>query len=115
MSSTFQAPAILTRIAVTADGGLTLGFHTNELTPEEKLTAMNFHQRFGWLLFKESQYADSDVPSKDPPSDEGKTPSQRLRAALFVLWSQRGSKGDFEAFYRDQLNAAIERVKRLLD
>jgi len=114
-TSTFQAPAILTRISVTADGGLTLGFHTNELTPEEKLTAMNFHQQFGWVLFRQNQFEATDVPDVDAPTDEEKTPSQRLRGALFVLWESQGSKGTFREFYEKHMEQAINRVKKLLD
>jgi hypothetical protein len=114
-SKTFQAPAILSRIGFTKDGGLSLGFHTNELTAADKVIASEYMGKFGWLLFKESQYTESDVPTDDPPSDEDKTPSQRLRAVLYVLWQQKDSKESFELFYRDQLERAISRVKRLLD
>lgn len=96
------------------DGGLSLGFATNELKSEEKIMASEFHQKFGWLLFKESEFSDADIPDTDAP-DETKTPSQRLRAALYVLWKSRGSNGDFQDFYTKNLEQAIERVKRLLD
>src|SRR6476659_2913008 len=112
----FQAPAILSRIGFTKDGGLSLGFHTNELTAADKVIASEYMGKFGWLLFKESQYTESDVPAEDPPSDEDKTPSQRLRSVLYILFQQKGKPGEnFEAFYRLNLEKAIERVKRLLD
>jgi len=113
-SSTFQAPAILTRIAYTKDGGLSIGFSTNELSDEDKVIAARYHGKFGFLLFKENQFKEEEIPDTDA-TDETKSPSQRLRAALFVMWKQRGSKGDFEVFYRQQMEAAIDRVKRLLD
>jgi|SRR5689334_19434393 len=111
----FQAPAILTGVRATNDNGLALSFRTNELSTEEKVTAMQFHQKFGWILFRENQFADADVPQEDAASDEDKTPSQRLRAVLYVLWQQKGSKESFELFYRENLEKAISRVKRLLD
>jgi hypothetical protein len=114
MSAVFQAPAILTRIAYLKDGGLSLGFSTQELNPEDKLTAGKFYQTFGWVLFKENQFTEADVPDSDA-SDESKSPAQRLRGTLFVLWKQRGKKGDFEIFYRANMEQAIERVKKLLD
>ena len=44
-----------------------------------------------------------------------KTPSQRLRAVLFILWKQAaGGTGDFEDFYRRQLDDIIESVKARL-
>lgn len=113
-SSIFQAPAILTRISYTKDRGLSLGFHTNELSDEDKIIAARYHGCFGFLLFKQNQFTEEEIPAGDA-TDEGKSPSQRLRSVLFVLWKQRGATGDFEGFYRDQLEAAINRVKRLLD
>lgn len=114
MSNTFQAPAILTRASVTKDGGLSLGFHTNELSVEDKVIALSYFQKFGWILFKESEFEEKDIPQVDA-TDESKSPSQRLRAVLFILWKQEGEKGDFEVFYRANMEKAINRVKRFLD
>ena len=114
MSEVFQAPAILNSIAYTKDGGLRLGFVTNELGNEEKIIAGTFYAKFGYVCFKENQFKESEIPASDA-TDESKSPAQRLRATLFVLWKQRGNKGDFEAFYRENLEKAIDRVKRLLD
>lgn len=114
MTKTFQAPATLTSVAFTADGGLRLTFHTQELTAEEKVIASQYHQQFGWLLFKANEFSTEDIP-KDEASDEGKSPSQRLRAVLFVAWQQRGAKGDFESYYRRQMQRITDRVKEALD
>lgn len=115
MKNVFQAPAILTRIAYLKDGGLSLGFSTNELTDEEKVIASRFHSKFGYVLFKENQFTDKDVP-KVEATDEAKSPSQRLRAALFVYWKQRAQpKPDFESFYRQEIEKAINKVKEKLD
>ena len=114
MSAVFQAPAILTRIAYLKDGGLSLGFSTQELSAEEKVTASEYFQTFGYLLFKANEFKETEVPASDA-TDESKSPAQRLRATLFVLWKQRGGKGDFESFYRSNMELAIERVKKLLD
>ena len=114
VTTTFQAPAILNSIAYTKDGGLRLGFVTNELGNEEKIIAGTFYSKFGYVCFKENQFKESDIPTGDA-TDETKSPSQRLRATLFVLWKQKGGKGDFEAFYRDNMEKAITRVKNLLD
>ena len=114
MSTVFQAPAILNSISFRKDGGLSLGFVTNEITSEEKIIAGKFYSKFGYVLFKENQFKEADVPASDA-TDETKSPAQRLRATLFVLWKQRGGKGDFEIFYRDMMEKAISRVKNLLD
>jgi hypothetical protein len=46
---------------------------------------------------------------------EGKTPSQRLRACLFVLWKAAGEKEAFELYYSQQMEKIIEWVKRKID
>lgn len=113
----FTAPAILTRVAFTKDGGLSLGFATNEMSIKDKVTAAEFHGKFGFLLFKENEITPEEIPDSDA-TDESKSPAQRLRATLFILWRQqrqRGKKGDFDIFYRENMELAIERVKKLLD
>lgn len=44
-----------------------------------------------------------------------KTPSQRLRAVLFILWRQADGTGDFEDFYRRRIEDIINSVKRKLE
>lgn len=114
VSKIFQVPAILSRIAYLKDGGLSLGFSTNELSHQEKVTISEYHNTFGYLLFRANQFSESDMPDTDA-TDEQKSPAQRLRAALFILWKQSGETGDFEVYYRKQMEKAINRVKNLLD
>ena len=114
MKTAFQAPAILTRIAYLKDGGLSLGFATNELSDEEKVIASRYHQKFGYVLFKENQYKDEDIPDGDA-SDESKSPSQRLRSVLFIYWKQNKKDGDFDSFYRREMEKFINHVKEAID
>jgi hypothetical protein len=113
VNKTFQVPAIFTGFSSRSDGGASLRFATNELGDVDFAELKRLHNTFGYLLFKANQFSDSDIPEDDAP-DEDKTPSMRLRAVLFILWEQRGRKGDFNTFYRNQLEAAINRVKNLL-
>jgi hypothetical protein len=112
MAKVFQSPATLTGISTKVDGGLSLRFVTKELTPEETLTALEFRNTYGWVLFREDEFKPEDVPDKDAEDDETKSPSTRLRNVLFVYWQQRKmSKGDFTTFYRREVEAIIETVK----
>lgn len=96
------------------DGGMSLGFHTKEVDAEEKLQILNFFNQTGWLMFSEDQIQDTEIPTKDSDFD-GKTPSQRLRGVLFVLWKRLGQKGDFEQFYKEKMEAFINLIKNKLD
>lgn len=44
-----------------------------------------------------------------------KTPSQRIRAVLFLLWKQEGEQGTFDAFYNAKCEKIIEHLKSKLD
>ena len=70
-------------------------------------------EALGWLIFKESQIIPEDIPDYDPATfDQIKSPSQRLRAVLFVYWKEvKGGQGDFESFYRAQVERIIEQYK----
>lgn len=108
-------PAILNSISHTTDGGLRLGFLTNEMTAEQKLEMVRLHQQFGYLLFQPNSINATDIPKEDA-EDKTKTPSKRLRAVLYVLHTQQGGKKeDFETFYRTKTEEIIEHFKGKLD
>ncbi|MFP5263721.1 MAG: hypothetical protein ACLGJB_17715 [Blastocatellia bacterium] len=111
----FQLPATLTSVRYTADGGLSVGFHTQELTSEEKLLVGDYHNKFGQLLFRpnQDQFTEEEVPSEDIDF-EGKKPSQRLRAVIYRYWESKGSSGDFEVFYRQEMEKVINLFKERL-
>lgn len=46
---------------------------------------------------------------------ETKTPSQRLRGVIYVYYSQKGIKEDFDTFYRNQMEKIIDKIKSYLD
>lgn len=100
-SQLIQAPAIVDGFKPMKDRSWKITFETRELSGEEvKLLADNF-QGEGFLVFKPN----SDInPSEIPEgiADAGvKSPSQRVRSKLYILWKQRGEDGSFENFYRD--------------
>lgn len=112
-----QLAGIITRISSLADGGISLGFHSQEMTAEDKVIVMKKHGKFGYLIFSESELQPQDIPQKDPEF-EGKTPSQRLRATIFVLHSQLKQAGKtelkFDEFYAGQLENIINQYKEKL-
>ena len=109
-----QVPAILTSVRTLKDGGLSLGFQTNELSHEEKVVVMEMMQSFGFVLFAANEFAPEEIP-KENADLSGKTQSTRIRSVLFVLWKERGSAEQFEDFYRKQTEKFIEYVKSNLE
>ncbi len=112
----FQIPAVLEGITALKDGGLSLRFHTNEATDEEKLIVMNYFQKFGWLLFSEQEHGD-DLELKEIRRDTGgKTPSQRLRSVLYIEYQQSGRNDlTFEQYYAQRMEQFIGYVKQNLN
>lgn len=110
----FTTPAQLMSVRSMVDGGLGLSLHTNELTPDEKAEIMGYHMQAGWLLFSPNEITDSDIP-KGMAEKDAKTPSQRLRAVIFILWKQSGDVDDFERFYEITMETFINSVKSKLD
>lgn len=114
--SKFQIEAILEGVTPLKDGGVSLRFHTNEVSKAHKVELMEYYQSFGWLLFSANELKDTDLPKENANKQDGKSPSQRLRAVIFVLWQQRTQgTGDFEAYYKQQMEKAIEAIKSNLE
>jgi hypothetical protein len=112
-----QIPATLEGISTLKDGGLSIRLHTQELNPEERVTAMNYAGKFGWFLFDEKEHEDTEL--EDIRKDTGgKSPSQRLRSVLYVLYTQSKSDsatGSFDQFYAQKMEQLINGVKNKLD
>lgn len=117
MGKTFQIPAILEGITALKDGGLSIRFHTNEASDDDKLATMKFFQCFGWLLFsEEEQDADTLILEQVRKETGGKTPAQRLRATIFVAYQQSGHNDlTFEQFYARRMEQHINFEKQNLE
>lgn len=113
MNTGFTVEAILTKCSSMVDRGLAVGFHTRELSVEDKAKVMQFHNRTGYLLFKANEIEEQDVP-KTQAEMNTKTPSQRLRAVLFVYWQQQGIKEEFDIFYQREMEKIINEWKEKL-
>lgn len=111
----FQVPAILDGVSSLRDGGLSIRYHTQELSQEEKVKVMDFLQGFGWLLFSESEQDEESLVLDDVRRDlGGKSPSQRLRGALHVAYEQGGKELTWEQYYARQMEKYINHVKQNL-
>ena len=105
-------PAHFVGFGSKADGSAGLRFATQELTSDEFAELKKNLNSFGWLVF-DSQEEALEVPT-EKISDDTKKPSVRLRAVLYLLWQQKGGEGDFDAWYRGQVELIIERIKAKL-
>ena len=100
-----------------ADGGLRLFVDTQELTSEDKAIVMGLHKKIGWFIFADQPIQQEDalnLPEIKMERGE-KTPSQRLRAVLYLLWDKKKTTDSFDIYYREYINRVIEKLKEGLD
>jgi len=108
-----QTNAIITGVRSKVDGSLGISFGTPELTPEEKAEFMRLQGINLIALFTPMDQPEAPKYVIDTELDQ-KTPSQRLRNTLFVLWKQTGEKGEFETYYNNNMEKFIDLVKQKL-
>lgn len=108
--------AILDGVTPRVDGSLTLRFVTQEVSKADIVTAMEFYQSFGHLVFKRNSISDSDIPKGNAVRD-GKSPSQRLRSRLYVYHQEKkiGAPEEFEIWYERQLEKVGQQYLDRLD
>lgn len=104
---------ILTGAATRSDKSLGLRFCTPELEAADKTA---FFELLNTNLKMLLQPKDSEpVELREVKSQfDKKTQGQRLRAVLFILWKQSSGQGEFDDFYRREMEALIESVKSRL-
>lgn len=116
MTDRIQVPSILEGVTALKDGGLSIRFHTNELTQDEKVTVMGFLNKFGWMLFAEQEHDDSTELEQVRKDTGGKTPSQRLRSVIYVEYQQSGQTDlTFEQYYARRMEQLIGHIKQNLN
>lgn len=109
-----SCPVILTSIRTKSDGALGLSFATPELTTAERVAWMDLHGKNAKMLL-EPLDSEPEPPVEVKKELETKTCSQRLRATLFVFWTQQGKPGEFQNFYESKLESIITQIKNKLD
>ncbi len=106
--------AIITGLRSKVDGSLGLTVSTPELTSEEKTEFFNLQNKNLMITI---------VPEDEKPDDmisvkadmEGKSPSQRQRAIIFVLFKQQNNIKTFNEFYERTMEAIIDKLKAKAD
>ncbi len=110
-------PATISKITTMADRGIRLQVDTQEVSDEQSADIFKFRNKLGYFFFDEVLIKEIDT-SKLPKIEleEGeKSPSQRLRATLFVYWEQKKLKDPFDIFYRRTVEKYIGSIKEKLD
>jgi hypothetical protein len=106
----FTCAVIISGVSTKVDGGLCLRLTTPELDPQEKAAVFELQNcELKMLLQQEGENETKFTEVKG--QFDTKTPSQRLRAVLYVLWKGVDGTGDFEMFYRRRMDSIIDKIK----
>jgi hypothetical protein len=117
MKKTFQIPAQMCGAIPKVDKSMSLRFVTQEISNDERAILMDYLGEAGYLLFKSNSFKESEIPSDDAPTDEQKTPAQRLRGVIYRVWELTpvDRRPEFEGYYRRQVEAIIDQYKSKLN
>lgn len=109
-------PATINPPRLRKDGSAAISFDTRELTAEEIFTIMSLRHAEGWICFAPNE-EQLEIPETPAEVDE-KSPSERLKAVLYVWYKQETEAGRyvglFETFRKERMERIIEGVKSKL-
>ena len=117
-----QIPSTLSSYKSMANNVVRITFDTQEnIEPEVKSKILSGHEQFGWLSFlvgEKKLEAKDILELPDLPKDEPdqKSPSQRLRARMFVCFADTHSdKSKFNQWYIEQLDKLGQQYLNKID
>lgn len=96
-----------------ADGSVKLSFVTPELRPSEAGACLGLHGKNVTVSIVPEDVEPEELLKIDTERG-GKTPGQRLRACLFLLWKQQPQTMTYNQFYDTQMEHFIDTVKEQL-
>ena len=117
----FQVPGYIVRDKSLAHGGRQFTIETQEnLSPEHLQRLISLENKLGWFTFN-SEIVEAEDLLELPKIDKlkyagAKSPSQRLRAVLFLLHKQKGGdKENFDNYYNEIMEKLINYYKDQLE
>ncbi len=120
MSEGILFKANVRKIQSLMDGSMQVTLETPEMSNEEAAKVLSLRKIQGLVYISPKKKIDGAIIDTIDGStieldDKGKTPSQRLRAVLWVAWSQdNGGYEDKELHYRFHMEKFIDQVKETL-
>lgn len=114
-----QLPAEVENLSTRRDKSMKLTFGTLELSASEAMDLFSLQNQAVYLVIKNVPFSKEEVDFIDKlqidVSDAEKTPSQRIRAVMFLNW-KNNPEGyiDFNLYYNFQCERIITHLKSKL-
>lgn len=109
------------KVETRADRTIKITISTQEIEPDYKAKLFEFHQEFCEVLLSSNPLSNKEIDEAgkniDPSASTNlKTPSQRLKNVLFLLF-QQDNKGykEFDSFYKTKMEEIINNFKVKLE
>lgn len=108
-------PAIVEKISTLKDGSVCVTIYTQELSPQKAAELFTLRGKLATVYVSPSDVTQKElglIDSIDPELPQ-KTPGQRMRNVLYILWKQdqEGYK-EFPQYYEAKMNTYIEGLKQ---
>ena len=109
-------PAIIEKISTLKDGSVSLTIYTQELSPQKAAELFTLRGKLATVYLSPSDISSKElslVDTIEPDLPGGKTPSQRMRNVLWILFKQdsEGHK-DFPTYYQSKMDSYIDGLKQ---
>jgi len=103
--------AVLDGFRTLSDGMIRISFAVEDINEESAKFLFDSRKQCGWLIFSP---VETEIDSPDDPPLEfraDKTPSQRLRSVLRILWEKGDKKMEWPIYYQAKMERLIDWVK----
>jgi len=110
-----QFPAQITKVETTADKGLRIKMVTPELSGADKTTLFNYGESQIWCALDETAIDTMDVPDYVPDFKGEKSPSERMKAVLYLVGRKLKTNLTDRQFYEAEMEKIINHYKSKLD
>lgn len=105
---------IVDKITTLKDRSVKITLDTQELSPSKAGEIFTLMNSLATVYISPSEITSREMAQVDAvePEMPGKSPSQRMRNVLFILWKQdnQGYK-EFDSFYKERMEKYIEELK----
>jgi hypothetical protein len=111
-----QFSAQIDGVIAKKDRTLSVKLGTQELTADDSSYLLDCMGKQLWVGIAETPIESLEVPEVLPEMQGEKTPAQRLRSILYILWSTKTDKKEtFPRFYENYIFKLCENIKSKLE
>lgn len=112
--------ALIDRVTTLKDKTLRITIACNELPFDTMSKIFSLNQKFCYVAIKEENFLNEEIKAieslKTDDFEKGKTPSQRLRRVMFLVWTtDKEGFDDFNSYYINKMERLIDHFKAKLD